>query len=72
MSERKALMEELGLIWAMGVTVTFLYIFLTAYFSPSKTVIVDINRWGEANIEAGLLLIVVPTIFYACIKNLKK
>ena len=38
--------------------------FLSAYLSPIKTVIVDINGLGEANIELGFLLASIPCVMY--------
>ena len=61
--------------WLDYITYTGLYAFAgimiwtfyTAYFNPSKTVIVGINWYGEANIEIVLvtffaLIIVINTI----------
>ena len=44
--------------------------FFSAYLSPIKTVIVDINGIGEANIELAFLLASIPCVIYYLI-NLK-
>ena len=44
--------------------IILLYTFLSAYLSPIKTVVVDINSVGEANIELVFLLISIPCVIY--------
>jgi len=41
-----------------------LYTFFSAYLSPIKTVIVDVNGIGEANIEFVFLLASIPCVMY--------
>jgi len=41
-----------------------LYTFFSAYLSPIKTVIVDINGIGEANVEFVFLLASIPCVMY--------
>jgi len=38
--------------------------FLAAYLSPIKTVVVRINRMGEANVELFFLLASIPCVVY--------
>ena len=50
----------------LGATyVTILITFLVAYLSPSKTVLVTINTFGEANIELVFLVLTIPGIYLA-------
>jgi hypothetical protein len=49
-----------GLVWLITAWIGIFYIFIQAYFSQNKTVIVDINEYGEANVELILLLTSVP------------
>lgn len=44
--------------------VTMLYIFSNAYDHPSKRTVVWINAFGEANVEAAMLLLSMPCIMY--------
>lgn len=53
-----------GLLIMFGFTLIFYSIFYTAFFT-SKRVIVDINYYGEANIECVLLVVSFIFIFYA-------
>lgn len=46
-----------------------LYTFLSAYLSPIKKVVVDVNGMGEANIELVFLLATIPCVAYY-LKNL--
>jgi hypothetical protein len=62
----------LGLSEAVGTTIVFALTFLTAYFSPSKSVLITVNTVGEANIEAISLLIIVPLCIYAIILQYRK
>ena len=41
-----------------------LYTFFAAYLSPIKTVVVNINSLGEANIEMFFLLASIPCVIY--------
>jgi len=41
-----------------------LFTFFSAYLSPIKTVIVDINGIGEANLEFVFLLASIPCVMY--------
>lgn len=47
---------------AMGLSVVLYITFLTAYYMPSKAVVVTVDSFGEAHIEMILLLIVIPLI----------
>ena len=54
-----------GIIW-MGIStmmalslVTYI-IFFSAYFSPTKSAHVQVNNYGEANIELIILSILLP------------
>jgi hypothetical protein len=59
-----------GLIFMLSCSTTFSYTFATAYFSESKTTLVDINSVGEANIELFLLIIGLISMF-VCIPELR-
>jgi len=44
--------------------VLLLYTFFTAYSNPNKTVYININNMGEANIEFLFLSFTIPCIIY--------
>lgn len=50
----------------------FLRTFFHAYINPSKTVVVNINVIGEANIEFVLLLCLIPMWIYLFLDTIKK
>lgn len=56
-----------GYMFAVGYSITFMIIFLSAYFSNSKKSIVDINSIGEAHIELFMTLIVMGIIILGLI-----
>jgi hypothetical protein len=58
----KVFMMQIGIWWSVGLSVLFYWVFLMAYFNPTKKVIMDINAIGEAHVEMVLLLIVMPII----------
>jgi len=45
-----------GLSMMLATYLTFAFIFLGAYFSPSKSALININQHGEADIELIMLL----------------
>ena len=50
---------------------TCLLTFMAAYIYPTKSVIVTINSYGEANIELILLLVTLPIVIRYVIKEIK-
>lgn len=46
-----------GLTFMLAILFLMTLTFYTAYFNPSKTVLVEINRYGEANVEFILIII---------------
>ena len=55
----------LGIMWMFAMTLILAQIFSTAYYNQSKSVIVYINEFNEANSELILLLIILPTCLVA-------
>ena len=61
----------------VGVTVlaatyvTCLLTFIVAYIHPSKSTLVTINSYNEANIELILLLATLPIVFSYIVKEIK-
>ena len=53
-----------GAAWLLGSSIVGSAIFLRAYCHISQSVLVTVNRYGEANIEFIMLLIGVPLSFY--------
>ncbi len=65
----KQIIEFLGLGGMVMGFVIVLIIFMTAYSHPEKKAIVKINKYGEADIEFILLIILVPCVAYTIIKH---
>ena len=45
-------LDIIGIGFILGIAVFFAFIFFVAYFSPTQTVILTIDTYGEAEIEA--------------------
>jgi hypothetical protein len=60
-----------GYIKIFGLAIMFCYMlvlihtFYLAFFNESKQVIVDINRYGEANVEAFVVIPIALTVSVA-------
>jgi hypothetical protein len=55
----------LGWSGAVVSVIMFYGTFFTAYLHPTKSVVVKLDVFGEANLEAiALLLLAIPTIIY--------
>ncbi|RLI17249.1 hypothetical protein DRO54_11785 [Candidatus Bathyarchaeota archaeon] len=65
-----------GILYLFFNYIMFLGTFLIVYFHPTKTGIITINSYGEADIEFVLLLAwVTPVVlytFYTTFKNVKQ
>lgn len=68
----KAIPHAIALGLVLFGVFLFVLIFLTAYISPDKEVVVNINSKGEANLE--LFGLVIPMIFatFFVLHNYKK
>lgn len=60
--QNKNLIKLIGVFVLFAVFLVMMYTFYTAYNNPSKSVVVYINKRGEANIEAWLIF---PFVFLA-------
>lgn len=50
---------------------TLFITFMAIYLSPFDARLVTINDYNEANIEAVLLIVTLPCVIYAWLKNMK-
>jgi len=48
--------EIVGKAGILGMAITMTIVFLVAFIQPTKQVIVDINRFGEAKLELFIVL----------------
>ena len=55
----KIYIKIFGISLMLATTLCFSYIFMNAYFSSTKTTLIDINSIGEANVEFLLNFIVI-------------
>ena len=61
----KALMrryKQFCAVTALSTYLTLFYTFIYAYMSESKSVVVTINEYGEANLEFLMLMVALPGI----------
>jgi len=61
----KYLFVIFGYTQAVGMTITMLYVFISAYLNDYKTVVL-INYYGEAHVELVFFLFVSIFIFGGC------
>lgn len=64
--------ELFGIVNILSICTLMFITFLMAYFNPTKSVLVSINNYHEANIELVLLLISMPIVYTICCKRLKE
>ncbi|MHA1305345.1 MAG: hypothetical protein ACTSPI_16725 [Candidatus Heimdallarchaeaceae archaeon] len=61
----------LGRIIAPVLTLILFYTSLVAYFNPSKKITIFVNQLGEANIEAILVIVLIPLMVYCIIEGIR-
>jgi hypothetical protein len=67
------LIQEAGIVCGFLSFFVLVYIFLTAFLSPEKSILISINNNGEANRELFvLMLILTPIVSYAFVKFLQR
>lgn len=49
-----------GIVIMLTFTIVFSGIFITAYLSPDKMVLVSIDAFNEANLELAIVLFTIP------------
>lgn len=70
-TENKIFVILMGVGSLLTTFILFSWTFLTAYFNPSKQVLVDINKYGEANVEfifLSFMIIIVPISLFLLYK----
>lgn len=68
----KQIIEFLG-IGGLGMGfVVVLVLFMTAYSHPDKKVLVEIDHYGEADLEFALFLILIPCVIYVFMRALER
>jgi len=68
----KEFARKLGLVLLLYNSFFLIYHFIAAYLTESKTVLVSINHFGEANIEITFWFIILPVLFYGVYKSWNK
>lgn len=59
----------------IGTFIVFFYTFARAYLNKSKSITIFIDKYGEANIEMTILLLLLPMVLfwgYKYIQQLKR
>ena len=69
---KKFLKKYTGITILSATYPACLYAFLNAYFSSSKSTLVTINSYNEANIELILLLVTLPMVLRYIIKEIRE
>ena len=64
MKKYKLTLWVIGLGYLIGVFITFIITFMSAYFNETKTVRVYVNRFNEADFEFVFLIIGIVICFY--------
>ncbi|MBI3190323.1 hypothetical protein HYZ41_01320 [archaeon] len=62
----------IGIFSMLGMFLLFYVTFSVAFYSPAKAVIIDINSYGEAEIEFILLSVLMPLNILSAIVVAKK
>jgi len=52
----------IGVSILFAVYIYFIFMFITAYYHPTRSTIMRINIWGEANIEFFILITTLPFV----------
>jgi len=60
----RAMMFIYGFAFAFACVMCFALLFFMAYQHPDKIACVDINHYGEANIELVMFIIGIPCLWY--------
>ena len=68
---KKFLEKSTGIIILSSTYTSCLYAFINAYFSQSKSTLITINSYGEANIELILLLVTLPLVLKYIVKEIR-
>jgi hypothetical protein len=69
MKKLKKILILTGLSMLIIMSITFIYIFIMAFISPTHTTLVDINSIGEIYLEVFMICISIPIILYS-LKNI--
>lgn len=68
LTKNKFLFLVLGILLSAGLSLHQYFLFMRAYFSPQKAVILYIDKLGEANIEIVLMtisaILILITTYY--------
>ncbi|HLD48816.1 MAG TPA: hypothetical protein VJB11_00465 [archaeon] len=62
----------IGLSFVIGITFLMTFTFVFAFFSPDKMIILNIDRYGEANLEMIILVLLFPMAVYYFIHSIDK
>ena len=71
MKTLKKIFKIIGLTALIGYSVTFITIFIMAYFNNYELVL-TINEHSEANLELSIILLTIPFIIYFVFETFKK
>ena len=69
--DRAATIKTIGLSVLIATYIYFIVIFIRAYLTPEKAIMITINEWHEAKLELIILLITIPSIWVVIKEHLK-
>jgi hypothetical protein len=67
-----SIVKDFTIYSSMLLWVVFYLTFLKAFCTPSKSVIITINDFGEANLELLILLLILPILAYGFFSLLRR
>ena len=67
----KTCLKYVSYLLLFGFSIILITSFMIAFFHPSKRVILDINYFGEANVEFIMFVILIPVILIGFYFELK-
>ena len=68
----KKILNFVGFVMLISQYSALLLVFFVAYSDPAKEVLVRINAFGEADIEAVFFIVTLPAVVYFIIKRLRE
>ena len=71
MKNKQFFLRIIGCALFGSVFFNFYRLFFLAYFAPVKMVLINVNRVGEAHVEAVFLILALPCVFYVLWKGVE-
>ncbi len=66
------MIKTIGLVTLIYIYIVMILTFIRAYLHPSKSILISINKLGEANIDLFVLLVTLPCVIFYIYKELSE